>query len=331
LPPKEVGRTLTVMTHDSFDVSEEVVSAFNERCNCEVQFLKSGDTGLMLNQAILSKDNPLADIIYGVDNTFLSRALAGDILEPYESSALADVPDDLEQDPTFHMLPVDYGDVCLNYDKAWFEEHDLAPPDDLTALTAPEYRSLTVVENPASSSPGLAFLLATVGRFGETGEYTYLDYWAELRANDVLVTDGWEDAYWGSFTYASDGDRPIVVSYASSPPVEVYYAEEPFDEAPTGVVTVDESCFRQVEFVGILKGTSNRDLAEQWVDFMLGTTFQEDIPLKMFVFPANSEAELPDVFSRFAQIPKNPSTVDPEAIESNRETWIEDWTQTVLR
>ena len=327
----EAGRTLTVMTHDSFDVSKEVVAAFQTSCNCKVQFLQAGDTGLMLNQTLLSKDNPLADVIYGVDNTFLSRALAGDVLEPYPSPALADVPDDLELDSTFRMLPVDYGDVCLNYDKAWFAEHDLAPPADLPALTQAEYEGLTVVENPATSSPGLAFLLATVGRFGEMGEYTYLDYWADLRANDALVTDGWEDAYWGHFTYASDGDRPIVVSYASSPPVEVYFAEQPFDEAPTSVVLADGSCFRQIEFVGILKGTANRDLAEQWIDFMLGITFQEDIPLKMFVFPANSKAELPDVFARFAEVPQHPVTVDPDAIEANREAWIEAWTQAMLR
>jgi thiamine transport system substrate-binding protein len=324
-------RTLTVMTHSSFDVSEEVLTAFQESCNCQVQFLEAGDTGLMLNQALLSKDNPLADVIYGVDNTFLSRALQGDILEPYESPALADIPDDLELDPSHRMLPVDYGDVCLNYDKAWFDEEGLAPPADLPDLTQPDYAGLTVVENPATSSPGLAFLLVTVGRYGDSGDYTYLDYWADLRANDVLVTDGWEDAYYGNFTYASDGDRPIVVSYASSPPVEVYFSEEPFDEAPTGVVTADESCFRQIEFVGILKGTQNRDLAEQWIDFMLGVTFQEDIPLRMFVFPANSQAELPEVYAEFAQIPDNPVTVDPEAIEENREQWIEDWLRTTLR
>jgi thiamine transport system substrate-binding protein len=327
----ESGRTLTVMTHDSFDVSEEVVNAFQESCNCEVQFLRSGDTGLMLSQALLSKDNPLADVIYGVDNTFLSRALAGDILEPYQSPLLADVSDDLKLDAEFRMSPVDYGDVCLNYDKGWFAEHDLAPPDDLPALARPEYKGLTVVENPATSSPGLAFLLATIGRFGEEGDYTYLDYWADLRANDVLVTDGWEDAYWGSFTYASDGDRPIVVSYASSPPVEVYFAKDPFDEAPTGVVVADGSCFRQIEFVGILKGTQNRELAEQWIDFMLGTTFQEDIPLKMFVFPANAKAALPDVFGRFAEIPENPVTVEADVIEANRESWIQVWTRTVVR
>jgi len=325
------GRTLTVVTHSSFDASEEVINAFKERCNCDIQFLLEGDTGLMLNKTLLSKNAPLADVIYGVDNTFLSRALAGDILEAYESPALADIPDDLELDPSFRLLPVDYGDVCLNYDKGWFKEHGLVPPDDLPALLQPEYKGLTVVENPATSSPGLAFLLTTIGRFGETGDYTYLDYWAELRANDVLVTKGWEDAYWGAFTYASEGNRPIVVSYASSPPVEVYFADEPFEQAPTGVVAADGSCFRQIEFVGILKGTENRDLAEEWIDFMLSTTFQEDIPLKMFVFPANSRAALPDVFERFAVIPENPVSVAPDTIEANREIWIQAWVRTVMR
>jgi thiamine transport system substrate-binding protein len=323
--------TLTIMTHDSFDVSEEVVAAFQEECNCRVQFLRSGDAGLMLNQAILSRGNPLADVIFGVDNTFLSRALEGDILEPYESPALAQIRDDLELDPTHRMLPVDYGDVCLNYDKTWFEERDLAPPQDLADLTLPEYENLLVVQNPASSSPGLAFLLATIAQFGETGSYTYLDYWADLRANGVLVTPGWEDAYYGNFTYASDGDRPIVVSYASSPPVEVYFAEGTFDEAPTGVVASNGSCFRQVEFTGILQGTGQRQLAEQWIDFMLSRTFQEDIPLKMFVFPANTEAELPEVFRRFAVVPDSPGSLPAEAIEQNREAWIQAWTETVLR
>jgi thiamine transport system substrate-binding protein len=328
---EEGERTLTVMTHDSFDVSDEVVAAFQEACNCQVHFLRSGDAGLMLNQALLSKGNPLADVIYGVDNTFLSRALEGDILEPYESPLLAQIDDDLELDPSSRMLPVDYGDVCLNYDKAWFEEQGLAPPENLEDLVLPEYENLLVVENPASSSPGLAFLLATIDHFGETGDYTYLDFWGELRANGVLVTPGWEDAYYGSFTYASDGDRPIVVSYASSPPVEVYFAEGTFEEAPTGVVVGDGSCFRQVEFVGILQGTEQRELAEEWIDFMLGEAFQEDIPLKMFVFPANTGAELPEVFRQFALVPENPASLDAEAIEENREAWIQAWTQTVLR
>jgi len=326
-------RTLRVMTHDSFDISEEVVAEFESRYDAKIEILQSGDAGVMVNQAILSGDNPLADVIYGVDNTLLSRALDAGVLEPYMSPVLEEIPDHLELDPQHRALPVDYGDVCLNYDVGWFEENGIAPPVTLEDLVESDYRGLTVVENPATSSPGLAFLLATIGHFGESGEYDWLDYWRDLRENDVLVVEGWEDAYWGQFTYGSggEGDRPIVVSYASSPPVEVLFSEEGFDEAPTQAVISDGSCFRQIEFAGILKGTQNRDLAEAWLDFMLGETFQEDIPLHMFMFPANENAILPEVFREFAHVPEHPAEVEYADIEANREAWLEAWTDTVLR
>ncbi|MCP4537564.1 MAG: thiamine ABC transporter substrate-binding protein [Chloroflexi bacterium] len=325
--------TLQVMTHDSFDISEEAITAFEAQHNATVEILHAGDAGVALNQAILSKDNPIADVIYGIDNTLLGQALEADILEPYNSPTLGEIDDDLKLDPQHRALPVDYGDVCLNYDKGWFAEQNLTPPTNLEDLVKPEYRGLTVVENPATSSPGLAFLLATIGHFDQLGDYTYLDYWADMRDNDVLVVDGWEDAYWGQFTYGSggEGQRPIVVSYASSPPVEVHFAEDPFEEAPTVAVVGDGSCFRQIEFVGILKGTQNQELAKAWVDFVLNTSFQEDIPLHMFMFPANQNAALPDVFATFAVVPDRPAEVSYEAIEANREAWIETWTKVVLR
>lgn len=329
-PPE---RTVRLMTHDSFDISEEVLNTFESEHNAKVEILQAGDAGVVLNQAILSKDNPLADVLYGVDNTLLSRALEADIFEPYQSPMLEAVPDRLELDDQYRALPVDYGDVCLNYDKAWFESEGLGPPSSLEDLTEPDYEGLTVVENPATSSPGLAFMLASFGHFGETGDYTWLDYWADLRDNEVLVTQGWSEAYYEQFTYASggSGNRPIVVSYASSLPVEVHFSDEPFEEAPTGVVVGDGSCFRQIEFVGILRGAQNLDLAREWIDFMLSETFQEDIPLHMFVFPANENAELPEVFAKFAIVPENPVTVEYTAIEANRESWIDAWTETVLQ
>ncbi|MCD6554227.1 MAG: thiamine ABC transporter substrate-binding protein [Anaerolineae bacterium] len=324
-------RTLVLMSHDSFAVSEDVIAEFEEAHNAKVQFLPSGDAGAALNQAILSKANPLADVFFGVDNTFLSRALQAGIFEPYKPRGLENVPDELKLDPEYRLVPVDYGDVCLNYDKSYFEEKGLTPPQTLEDLTRPELKGLTVVENPATSSPGLCFLLATVGHFGESGDYTYLDFWRDMRANDVLVTEGWEDAYWGQSTWAGEGNRPIVVSYATSPAAEVYFSEGALEEPPTGNVLGDGACFRQIEFVGILKGTKNRDLAEAFIDFMLSEHFQEDIPLQMWVFPANEKAALPQVFLDFAEIPERPAVVSPEAIAKNREAWIEAWTEVVLR
>lgn len=328
-PTPSGPRTLTVMTHDSFAVSEEVVKEFESAHNVTVQFLKSGDAGEALNKAILAKGNPLADVLYGVDNTFLSRALAEGIFESYAAPALADIADALELDPVHGALPVDYGDVCLNYDKAYFAEKNLPPPATLEDLIKPEYKDLLTVENPATSSPGLAFLLATIGHFGEED---YLQFWADLRANGVEVVDDWETAYYTSFSASSgQGPRPLVVSYASSPPAEVIFADPRPAEAPTASVTGAGACFRQIEFVGILKGTKNRDLAEQWIDFMLSTRFQEDLPMQMFVFPVNPAAQLPEEFTQWAQIPDQPTVVSPADIAAHREQWIEAWTETVLR
>ena len=320
--------TIRLMTHDSFDIGAATMQAFEDETGIKVEIFKAGDGGAALNQAILAKDNPLADVFYGVDNTFLSRALENDVFSAYDSPALANIPADLQLDPQNRALPVDYGDVCLNYDKAFFEQSALQPPQSLEDLAHPAYAGLTVVENPATSTPGLAFLLTTIGHFGEDG---YLDYWRQLKANDVSIADGWEDAYWGQFSAASDGERPIVVSYAGSPAAEVYFADPPIDEAPTAAVTGDETCFRQIEFTGILKGTKHPAEAQKLVDFMLGKKFQEDIPLNMFVYPANKTAALPNVFTQHSQIPQKPVTLNPADIAANRKVWIEAWTALMLR
>ena len=323
----EENSTLTVMTHDSFAVSEEVVSAFEAEHGVDVVFLKVGDAGAAVNKAVLAASNPLADVFYGVDNTFLSRALEGEIFEAYASQMLADIPDEFELDELNRALPVDYGDVCLNYDKAYFETSGLTAPADLDDLLKSEYAGLLAVQNPATSSPGLAFLLATIGRYGEDG---YLDYWQGLVENDLRIVNDWETAYYTEFSRWG-GERPIIVSYGSSPPVEMIFSEEALDEPPTAAIVADASCFRQIEFVGILKGTENRELAEDWIDFMLSPIFQEDMPLQMFVFPVNENAQLQAEFVDYLAIPEQPAIVSPADIAAHREEWIQAWTETVLR
>jgi thiamine transport system substrate-binding protein len=317
------------MTHDSFAASEGVLETFEEQYNVEVQFVKSGDTGTALNKSILSKDKPLADVFYGVDNTFLSRALDEDIFEAYTSPLLEDINDGYKLDPLNRALPVDYGDVCLNYDKTYFSEQGLEVPQSLEDLLKPAYKGLLVVQNPATSSPGLSFLLATIGNFGEED---YLDFWKGLVDNDLLVVNDWETAYYTEFSGSlGKGPRPIVVSYDSSPAFEVIYAETPIEEPPTAAIVNDNTCFRQIEFVGILKGTQNRDLAEKWIDFMLSNTFQEDMPLQMFIFPVNPEARLDEAFVKFLALPEVTAFVSPEDIAAKREKWLQDWREAVLR
>jgi thiamine transport system substrate-binding protein len=329
-PSGQAGpQTLKVMTHDSFAISEGVLAAFQDQYNARVEFIKSGDTGTALNKAILSKDNPLADVFYGVDNTFLSRALNEGIYVPYNSPLLAKIPAEFKLDSQNRALPVDYGDVCLNYDKAYFEDHGLQPPQTLSDLLDPAYKGLLVVENPATSSPGLAFLLTTIANFGQDG---YLDYWKSLLANGVMIVNDWETAYYTEFSGSSGaGPSPVVVSYDSSPAFEVIYAETPMETPPTAAIVTDNTCFRQIEFVGILKGAQNPALAEKWVDFMLSTTFQEDMPLQMFVFPVNPDAKLDETFTKYLKLPQKTAFVSPDDIAAHREQWLNDWTDTILR
>jgi len=327
-PQPTEPQTITIMTHDSFAVGEEVVKSFEAANNAKVVFLQSGDAGAVLNKAILTKDAPLADLLFGVDNTFLSRALEADIFEPYDSLALNEIPADFKLDDSKRLLPVDYGDVCINYDKAYFADNNLPVPQSLEDLTQPEYAGLLVVENPATSSTGLAFLTATVAHFGDA----YTDYWQSLKDNGLVVVDGWETAYYTNFSGSSGrGPQPMVVSYGTSPAAEVIFAEKALEDAPTASILGPDTCFRQIEFVGILKGTQHRDLAEKFVDFMLGKQFQEDMPLQMFVYPVNPNAALPEAFVKYAQAPELTAMLSPDVIAENRDAWIQAWTDVVLK
>jgi thiamine transport system substrate-binding protein len=247
---------------------------------------------------------------------------------PYASPLLAQIPVQFKLDAQNRALPVDYSDVCITYDKAYFASHNLPVPVTLEDLAKPEYKNMLVMENPATSSPGLALLMATIQHFGTNG---YLDYWKSLRANGVVVVDGWETAYYTNFSGSSGhGPQPLVVSYATDPAAEVVNATTPLTDSPVGSMLGAGTCFRQIEFVGILKGTRQLGLARKFVDFMLGQQFQEDMPLQMYVYPVNTTAKLPDAFVKYNQIPAEPAALDPKVIASNRDQWIQAWTQAVL-
>ena len=320
--------TLRVMTHDSFVLDEQQLQAFEADTGITVELLSSGDAVQVLNQAILSKSTPLADVIFGIDNNVMSRALDEGILVPYESRFLGVVADEYKLDPTHHLTPIDVGDVCINFDKDFFASEGVPVPAGLGDLTSRAYANLLVVENPATSTPGLAFMLATIATFGETN---WLDFWSSLRENGVQVADGWEDAYFGWFTVGSGGagDKPLVVSYASSPPADVVFADPPIDEPRLG--TINSTCFRQIEFAAILAGTKHEAAAGEFIDFLLDVGVQGSLPLTMFVFPVNQQVELPPVFADFAELVDSPLSLDAATIEANRDTWIEQWTNTVLR
>jgi thiamine transport system substrate-binding protein len=330
-PATEAGpRDVTLVVYDSFPDEGSHVDAlrrFTEETGIGVDLLVAGDAGTMVAKAALTSGNPEGDVMWGVDNTYLSRVIDANVFDAYDAAGLAEIPGALtELVPGHEATPVDFGDVCINYDIAWFAAEGIEPPSDLASLIEPEYADLLVVEDPAASSPGLAFLMATIDEFGEDG---WVDYWRDLAANGVEVVDGWNEAYYERFSGASDGPRPLVVSYGTSPPAEVLFADPPVDEAPTAVLP--ETCFRQIEFAGVLRGTDAPDEARRLVDFLIGEEFQAEIALNLFVYPARADVALPAVFTDHAVVPDDPHTLDPAVIDANREDWIATWTDTVLR
>ena len=312
--------SITLVTHDSFAVSEDVLAAFTNETGISVTQVAPGDGGALVNQLVLTKASPLGDVVFGIDNTFASRALDEGVFAPYTSPALpASAAPYLLGDA---LTPIDSSDVCLNVDLAWFEENGQTPPATLDDLLLPEFSSLTVVTNPATSSPGLAFLLATIAAKGEDG---WVTYWEQLRDNDLLVVDGWSDAYYVDFSGAEgEGERPVVLSYASSPPVTIGD-----DGVPTTAALL-ETCFRQVEYAGVLEGAANPEGAQAFIDFLLSEPFQADVPGQMYVYPIDTEVALPADWAEFA--PRASTTFDVPAadITANRSAWIDTWTATVL-
>ncbi len=312
---------VVLLAHDSFALSEGILELFTEQTGVSVTLQTAGDAGTMVNQAILTKDNPIADVLYGVDNTFLSRAVEAEIFIPHRAASIEDV-NPLLRVRNDSATPIDFGDVCVNYDIAGLGALGVAPPETLDDLLDPAYNGLLAVEDPATSSPGLAFLMATIAAFPDGADYDWKAYWTDLFANGVVVAADWSDAYYTRFTRAG-GSQPLVVSYASSPPAEVLFGE--LSEAPTGVMT--EGCYKQIEYAGVLAGTQHEAIARQLVDFLLSVTVQEDIPLNMFVYPANQQADLPGVFEEYTTFPDSSVVIEPGTIEANRERWIKEWTE----
>ncbi|AVH56226.1 MULTISPECIES: thiamine ABC transporter substrate-binding protein [Streptomyces] len=325
-------KTVTLVSHDSWAVSKSVLKDFEKRSGYKVKVLEDGDAGQAVNKAILTKDNPQGDVFFGVDNTLLSRALDNGLFQPYEPKGSGLILPEYRVDQDKHRVtPIDSGDICVNYDKKYFADHKLAPPSSFDDLIKPAYKNLLVTENASTSSPGLGFLLGTAARYGDDN---WQDYWKKLKANGVKVVDGWEQAYNEEFSGSAGGkkakaDRPLVVSYASSPPVEVIYADPKPADAPTGVAT--GTCFRQVEYAGLLSNAKNTEGGKAFIDFLLTKEFQDDMPLNMFVYPVREAAQVPEEFTKYGPQAEDPETMDPAKIAANRDQWVNSWTSLVLK
>jgi thiamine transport system substrate-binding protein len=324
------SKSVTLVSHDSWAVSKSVLADFEKKSGYQVKVLEDGDAGQAVNKAILTKDNPQGDVFFGVDNTLLSRALDNGLFQSYEAKGADRIKAGYRVDGD-KVTPIDTGDICVNYDKAYFTEHKLQPPTSYDDLIKPAYKNLLVTENASTSSPGLGFLLGSAAKYGDDG---WQGYWKKLKANGVKVVDGWEQAYNEEFSGSAGGkkakaDRPLVVSYASSPPAEVIYADPKPTTAPTGVA--QGTCFRQIEYAGLLSNAANAKGGKALLDFLLTKEFQQDMPLNMFVYPVVDGAQVPAEFTQYGPQAKDPETMDPAKIADNRDDWVKSWTSLVLK
>lgn len=318
--------SVTLLAYDSFTVPEDAFTAFTAETGIEVDVALGGDAGELVAKVALTSGNPEGDVLWGVDNTLLTRLVEAEAFDPYLSQ-VAPIDASLIESGQELVTPVDFGFVCVNYDVAAFDALGLEPPMNLEDLARPDYRGMLVVPDAATSSPGFAFVLATVSAFPDT----WAEYWKELVDNNVAVAGGWTDAYYTQFT-RHGGDRPLVVSYSTSPPAEVIFSDPPLAAgapAPTGVI--EDTCFEQIEFAGVLRGSDNSDAARALVDFLVSREFQELLPENLFVYPANQDAALPESFVRHAEPVSGPWTLSSEEIARRRIEILEKWSLLVAR
>lgn len=312
---------VTIVTHDSFKLTDSLKAEFEKSSGYKLEILSPNDAGAMVNQLILTKDAPVADGVFGVDNTLAGKAVAAGIFDDYQSKNIPEVAAGLKLGEALN--PIDFGEVCINADKQYFSSHNLALPKTIDDLVKPEYKDMLVIENPASSSPGKAFLIATVGVKGVDG---YLDYWQKLKDNGVKVVKGWTDAYTKEFSAGEGkGKYPLVLSYGSSPAAEVNK-----DGSDSATVSLPDTCFRQTEYAAVLKGAKNPDGAKKFIDFLLTKSVQETLPKEMFVYPVNPEAKIPESWAKFAKPSGTPIKVDSDLIAKESEKWVKAWTAKVL-
>ncbi|MGO1560866.1 MAG: thiamine ABC transporter substrate-binding protein [Actinomycetaceae bacterium] len=313
------GGEVALETHDSFAVPDELIAQFEEETGYELVITTPGDAGSLVNDLLLTAGSPSVDVVYGIDNAYASRAISGGVLAPYVPEGLPESAADLRVDEDL-LTPIDFGDVCLNVDTDWFRENQMEAPVTLEDLATSGYADLTVVTDPNVSSPGMNFLLATIAEYGDEG---FEDYWQGLLDDGLRVVDSWSDAYYVDFT-ASGGDRPIVLSYSSSPAATLTE-----DGSASTTAALTETCVRQVEYAGVVEGAANPEGAQAVVDWLLSDEVQAALPDSMYVYPVSDSVELPEAWAQFAPAATNPLEVSAEDIDANREDWLSRWSAVV--
>ncbi|MDO5724102.1 MAG: thiamine ABC transporter substrate-binding protein [Flaviflexus sp.] len=311
----EAGGTVTIITHDSFNLDEDLIAEFEQSSGYTVETIAPGDGGVVTNQLILNKDNPQADAVYGIDNYLAKATLDGGVIDSFTPDNLPAGAEELDG----KLIPIDKGDVCINVDHEWFAEKNMAEPETFEDLAKPEYAELLVVTNASTSSPGLAFLAATVAKFGEDH---WQDFWTDLMDGGTRVAEGWSDAYYTDFSGSEGaGPYPLVLSYSSSPSAEVG------DDGTARTGSLADTCTRQIEYAGVIAGAKNPAGAQAFIEFLLSDDVQASLPESMYMYPINDAIELPEAWAKHASLSDDPLMLDYEVLGDKRTEWLEEWSE----
>ncbi|MBI4043074.1 MAG: thiamine ABC transporter substrate-binding protein [Deltaproteobacteria bacterium] len=303
---------LVIYTYSSFTsewgLQPKVIPPFEKECHCKVRVVGTEDTGAMLNRLLLEGEKTKADVVIGIDNSLAHKALDGNLLLAYQPAGLSNVPEELLFDKSFRLIPFDYSYYAIIYDSEKLPN----PPRSLRELANPLYRRKIILEDPRTSTPGLGFLLWSVGVFGEK----YLEFWHSLKPNILTISPGWDMAY-GMFT---KGEAPMVLSYITSPAYHrIHEKSERYKAA-----LFSEGHYLQIEGAGIVASTDQLELARKFIDYLLSVSFQQYVPLHNYMFPVNRKTPLPEAFTKLP-MPKKTILLPPEQVRQSLDRWFQEW------
>jgi len=311
---------LVVYTYSSFaswGAAPFIEEAFEKKHDVDVQFVATGDARMMLTKLLTEREagRPGADVFVGVGSVDLSMARGEDLFVPLTGEDipnLASVREDLLIDPTNSLIPYEHSYVTLVYDSQVLAVEDV--PLTFEQLLDPKYKKMLILEDPRTSSVGLAFLLWTIHQYGDPG---YLDYWRKLLPNVLTITQGWSAAY----DLFLAREAPIVVSFST----DTAYSVIEEGSARYKVMLLNSQGYRSIYLMGIVKGTKQQGLCKELLDFVLSPEVQERISTTEWMFPANRKTLLPVLFYQNAVFPPDPVMVPSERIGENLDRWLLEW------
>lgn len=323
--------TLTIVTYDIIALSDDMLEEFTNNTGYEINMIRTDDAGGILENLLLTKEAPQADLALGLDNTYLQTALDNCLLGPHS----ANVPD---LDPLAltpysgeMAVPFDQGYVCLNADIEALEENNVSFPSTLEELTGEQWKGRTAFPSPTTSSPGRAFMTATIDYFERQATMDAMTWWEAMADNDAIFTSGWTEAYethysggYGIWGEGHIGDAWLTVSYCHSPGVEAYYGG---NYTISKAIDIDYASFHQVEYAAKVNGGGSSSAVDAFIEYLLSDEVNKNMPENNLMYSVLDNEDMPetDGYRYHSPIPSNPSEITAERIDVEMDGWLMDW------